>query len=55
MNPMRLAAISHFFEHYKYLEHGKWVKVLGWQGIDAAKKEILDGVSSGAQRLRRPR
>jgi len=37
--------ITHFFEHYKDLEKGKWVKVLGWEGIDSARKEILDGVS----------
>ena len=46
VNPMRLKAISHFFEHYKDLEEGKWVKVLGWEGIDAAHKEILDGVEN---------
>ena len=39
----RLAAITHFFEHYKDLERGKWVKVQGWVGAAAAKKEILDG------------
>jgi len=46
VNPMRLKAISHFFEHYKDLEAGKWVKVLGWEGIDAAKKEVLDGIAA---------
>ena len=46
VNPMRLKAISHFFEHYKDLEEGKWVKVLGWEGIDAAHKEILDGAEN---------
>ena len=46
VNPMRLKAISHFFEHYKDLEEGKWVKVLGWEDVDAAHKEILDGVES---------
>ena len=40
----RLAAIAHFFEHYKDLERGKWVKVKGWLGPSEAKKEILDGV-----------
>ena len=39
------AQISHFFEHYKDLEKGKWVKVQGWDGIDAAKQELLDGVA----------
>ncbi len=37
--------ISHFFEHYKDLEKGKWVKVLGWQGIEAAHQEIMEGVA----------
>jgi inorganic pyrophosphatase len=41
----RLAAITHFFEHYKDLEKGKWVKVQGWTNAAAAKKEILDGVA----------
>jgi inorganic pyrophosphatase len=40
----RLAAITHFFEHYKDLERGKWVKVKGWVGAAAARKEILEGV-----------
>jgi inorganic pyrophosphatase len=40
----RLAAITHFFEHYKDLERGKWVKVKGWVGAAAARKEILGGV-----------
>lgn len=35
-----LARIQHFFEHYKDLEKGKWVKVKGWEGVDAARKEI---------------
>ena len=37
--------IAHFFEHYKDLEKGKWVKVVGWQGIEEAKKEVMDGVA----------
>ena len=41
----QLAAIQHFFEHYKDLEAGKWVKVKGWSGAAAAKKEILKGVA----------
>jgi inorganic pyrophosphatase len=46
MAPERLAQIQHFFEHYKDLEPGKWVKVLGWGGIDEAKQEILDGIEA---------
>ncbi|MDF1756754.1 MAG: inorganic diphosphatase [Legionellaceae bacterium] len=39
-----LQSIEHFFAHYKDLEEGKWVKVEGWAGIDAAHKEIMDSV-----------
>ena len=34
--------IAHFFEHYKDLEKGKWVKVEGWGDLEAARKEIMD-------------
>ena len=46
LNPMRLKAIEHFFEHYKDLEQGKWVKVQGWEGVDSAHKGILDGIAA---------
>ena len=36
--------IAHFFERYKDLEPGKWVKVNGWEDIDAARKEVMEGV-----------
>jgi inorganic pyrophosphatase len=39
-----LNQISHFFEHYKDLEAGKWVKVQGWVGSEEAKAEIVSGV-----------
>jgi inorganic pyrophosphatase len=45
INQMRLKAIQHFFEHYKDLEDGKWVKVKGWEGPDAAKAEITHRAS----------
>ncbi|ART80258.1 inorganic diphosphatase [Oceanisphaera avium] len=35
------AQIQHFFEHYKDLEAGKWVKLAGWGDKAAAKDEIL--------------
>ncbi|MDF1485232.1 inorganic diphosphatase [Ramlibacter sp. H39-3-26] len=50
LNPMTLKTISHFFEHYKDLEAGKWVKVTGWQGVDAAKKEVADGIAHYRQK-----
>tara|TARA_R110000850_G_scaffold191091_18_gene317510 strand:- start:18740 stop:19288 length:549 start_codon:yes stop_codon:yes gene_type:complete len=37
--------IAHFFEHYKDLEKGKWVKVKGWHGPQDAKKAIVESVS----------
>jgi len=36
--------IAHFFEHYKDLDEGKWVRVGGWAGADAAKQEILNAI-----------
>jgi len=36
--------ISHFFEQYKALEPNKWVKVTGWEGVDEAKRLILEGI-----------
>jgi inorganic pyrophosphatase len=39
-----LQQIRHFFEHYKDLEKGKWVKIDGWAGIEDAKREILVSV-----------
>jgi inorganic pyrophosphatase len=50
VNPMRLNAIQHFFEHYKDLEPNKWVKVVGWDGPEAAKKEIVDGMAQWARK-----
>jgi inorganic pyrophosphatase len=38
--PELLAQIKHFFENYKTLEPGKWVKVEEWAGLDAARSEI---------------
>ena len=41
--------VQHFFEHYKDLEPGKWVKVLRWGGIEDAHKLILEGVQRAKQ------
>lgn len=46
VNPETLNAIAHFFEHYKDLEKGKWVKISGWEGVDAAKREIVNSVKN---------
>ena len=36
-----LKQIEHFFEHYKDLEKGKWVKVAGWGDLEEARQEII--------------
>jgi len=38
--------IQHFFENYKDLEKGKWVKVKGWENADAARKSIEKSVAA---------
>ncbi|MCD7097672.1 inorganic diphosphatase [Stenotrophomonas sp. MMGLT7] len=39
-----LERIGHFFEHYKDLEKGKWVKLDGWGDADEAKRVLLDSI-----------
>ncbi len=41
---LTLQQIVHFFEHYKDLEPGKWVKVDEWADAAAAKAEIMASV-----------
>ena len=38
-----LKQIEHFFEHYKDLEPGKWVKVVRWGGLEDAYRLIEEG------------
>jgi inorganic pyrophosphatase len=38
--------IAHFFENYNDLEEGKWVKVEGWEGAEAAKKAIVESIEA---------
>ncbi len=35
---------AHFFEHYKDLDEGKWVRVQGWEDVEAAREEILNSL-----------
>lgn len=39
-----LLSLEHFFQHYKDLEEGKWVKLDGWVGPDAAQHEIMSSI-----------
>jgi inorganic pyrophosphatase len=50
-----ISQIAHFFEHYKDLEPGKWVKVEGWVGPEEAKKAILSGVKKYKAAKKKPR
>jgi inorganic pyrophosphatase len=36
--------IEHFFEHYKDLEPGKWVKIGDWHGVEDAKRLIVESI-----------
>lgn len=39
-----LDQIQHFFEHYKDLEPGKWVKLIGWGDAAKAKQLIVEAI-----------
>jgi inorganic pyrophosphatase len=39
-----LQQIEHFFAHYKDLEPGKWVKILGWGDADQARALVMAGI-----------
>ncbi|MFW6762047.1 inorganic diphosphatase [Acinetobacter pittii] len=41
-----LDRIQHFFEHYKDLEEGKWVKLQGWGDVEKARNEILNSINA---------
>jgi inorganic pyrophosphatase len=44
--PERLSQIQHFFLHYKDLEPGKWVKIIGWEGPERASELLTQAVAS---------
>ena len=48
--PVLLDQIAHFFQHYKDLEPGKWVKVARWEGAATAERMIMEAIA----RARRP-
>ena len=39
-----ISQIQHFFEHYKDLEPGKWVKIVRWGDRAEAERLILEGM-----------
>lgn len=40
--------IQHFFEQYKSLEPGKWVKIIGWEGGDVAREIVMRSIEAAA-------
>ncbi|MDN2582552.1 inorganic diphosphatase [Aquibium sp. ELW1220] len=44
-----LMQIEHFFEHYKDLESGKWVKIGSWRDADHAKQMIVEAIARSKQ------
>jgi inorganic pyrophosphatase len=41
--------IVHFFQHYKDLEKGKWVRLARWLDTGGAEKMIMDGIRRAAR------
>ena len=39
-----LDQVAHFFEHYKDLEPGKWVKIGGWHDAVRARQMIVEAI-----------
>ncbi len=52
--PTLVSQIAHFFQHYKDLEPGKWVEVVGWRGPAEARREIRAGVANYRRATRKP-
>jgi len=44
--PLLIQQIEHFFEHYKQLEKGKWVKIDDWADAAEARKAIQESVDA---------
>ena len=44
-----LKQIEHFFQHYKDLEPGKWVKVVGWGDAAEAERMIMESIARAKQ------
>jgi inorganic pyrophosphatase len=55
MPPHLLEQIAHFFEHYKDLDEGKWVRVQGWGGREEARAEIMASVRMFDEAPEKPR
>ena len=49
-----LSQIAHFFAHYKDLEPGKWVEIVGWASVKDANAEIMAGVKRYKETKKKP-
>jgi len=45
MPQITIEQIQHFFEHYKDLESGKWVKVIEWGDSAEARRLIVEAIA----------
>ena len=54
VSPHWCERIGHFFEHYKDLEKGKWVKVDGWGGAAEAKQILVDAIKRFSESSDKP-
>jgi inorganic pyrophosphatase len=48
-----LQQIEHFFEHYKDLEPGKWVKIGDWHGAEDARRLIQEAIDRATRDRRK--
>lgn len=44
-----LQQVAHFFQHYKDLEPGKWVKIGGWKDAEVARRYIVEAIARAKQ------
>lgn len=55
VSPHWLERIGHFFEHYKDLEKGKWVKLDGWGNAEEAKQILVEAIERYAAEDDKPK
>ena len=48
--PLLCEQIAHFFQHYKDLERGKWVKIVRWADAAAARQLVVDAIARAGVR-----
>ncbi len=44
-----LEQVEHFFQHYKDLEPGKWVRIIRWDSAEIARQLIDEAVARAKQ------